>query len=55
MNISRELTIDTEGPGRWRGMPGSLNAKQLLEQETITEKELAALVAGGREAQPVPA
>ena len=30
-------------------------AKQLLEQETITEKELAALVAGGREAQPVPA
>ncbi|WP_033925849.1 hydantoinase B/oxoprolinase family protein [Sphingomonas sp. 35-24ZXX] len=31
LNISRELTIDTGGPGRWRGMPGSLNVKQVLE------------------------
>ncbi|MPZ45436.1 MAG: ATP-dependent zinc metalloprotease FtsH [Betaproteobacteria bacterium] len=30
-------------------------AKQLLEQETITEKELAALVEDVRDAQPVPA
>ena len=31
INISRELTIDTGGAGRWRGMPGSLNIKQVLQ------------------------
>jgi N-methylhydantoinase B len=31
INISREMTIDTEGAGRWRGQPGSLNVKQVLE------------------------
>ncbi|MEY2927847.1 MAG: hypothetical protein RL367_2324, partial [Pseudomonadota bacterium] len=31
LNISREMTIDTGGAGRWRGMPGSLNVKQVLE------------------------
>jgi cell division protease FtsH len=30
-------------------------AKQLLEQETITEKELTVLVKGAQDAQPVPA
>lgn len=30
LNISRELTIDGGGAGRWRGMPGSLNVKQVL-------------------------
>jgi N-methylhydantoinase B len=29
INISREMTIDTEGAGRWRGQPGSLNVKQV--------------------------
>jgi N-methylhydantoinase B len=31
LNISREMTIDTEGAGRWRGQPGSLNVKRVLE------------------------
>jgi N-methylhydantoinase B len=31
INISREMTTDTEGAGRWRGQPGSLNVKQVLE------------------------
>jgi N-methylhydantoinase B len=31
INISRELTIDSGGAGRWRGMPGSLNVKQVLD------------------------
>jgi N-methylhydantoinase B len=31
INISRDLTIDTGGAGRWRGMPGSLNVKKVLE------------------------
>ena len=31
INISREMTIDSEGAGRWRGQPGSLNVKQVLE------------------------
>ncbi len=31
INISREMTTDAEGAGRWRGMPGSRNVKQVLE------------------------
>ncbi len=31
INISREMTIDAGGPGRWRGAPGSLNVKKILE------------------------
>ncbi|MCH8133005.1 MAG: hydantoinase B/oxoprolinase family protein [Myxococcales bacterium] len=31
INISREMTIDTGGAGRWRGQPGTLNVKQVLE------------------------
>ncbi len=30
LNLSRELAIDGEGAGRWRGMPGSRNVKQVL-------------------------
>jgi N-methylhydantoinase B len=33
INISREMTIDSEGAGRWRGQPGSLNVKQVLEAD----------------------
>lgn len=29
INISREMTQDSEGAGTWRGQPGSLNAKQV--------------------------
>ena len=31
INISREMTMDAEGAGRWRGLPGSLNVKKVLE------------------------
>jgi N-methylhydantoinase B len=31
INLSRELTTDTGGAGRWRGQPGTLNVKQVLE------------------------
>lgn len=31
VNLGREMTIDTEGAGRWRGQPGSLNVKKVLQ------------------------
>jgi N-methylhydantoinase B len=31
INIDREMTIDAGGAGRWRGLPGSLNVKKVLE------------------------
>jgi N-methylhydantoinase B len=31
INRSRELVTDSGGPGRWRGQPGTLNVKQVLE------------------------
>ena len=31
INLSREMTTDTGGAGRWRGQPGTLNVKQILE------------------------
>ncbi|MCJ8156129.1 hydantoinase B/oxoprolinase family protein [Sphingomonas sp. LaA6.9] len=31
LNISREMTTDAGGAGQWRGAPGSLNVKQVLE------------------------
>jgi N-methylhydantoinase B len=31
INISREMTTDTGGAGRWRGQPGTKNVKQVLE------------------------
>ena len=31
LNLSREMTTDTGGAGRWRGQPGTLNVKQVLE------------------------
>lgn len=36
LNISRELTTDAGGAGRWRGMPGSLNVKQVLKPMMAT-------------------
>jgi N-methylhydantoinase B len=30
LNLSREMVIDSEGAGRWRGQPGSLNVKKVL-------------------------
>jgi N-methylhydantoinase B len=34
INIGREMTIDSEGAGRWRGQPGSLNVKKVLKPTT---------------------
>jgi len=34
LNISREMTTDGGGAGQWRGAPGSLNVKQVLEPTT---------------------
>jgi len=34
LNLGREMTIDTGGAGRWRGQPGTLNVKQVLEPVT---------------------
>jgi N-methylhydantoinase B len=31
INISREMVTDAGGAGQWRGCPGSLNVKQVLE------------------------
>jgi len=31
LNIGREMTTDSGGAGRWRGQPGTLNIKQVLE------------------------
>jgi len=31
INIGREMTTDTGGAGRWRGQPGTLNVKKVLE------------------------
>lgn len=36
LNISRELTTDAGGAGRWRGMPGSRNVKQILKPMMAT-------------------
>jgi N-methylhydantoinase B len=34
LNLSREMTTDTGGAGRWRGQPGTLNVKKVLEPFT---------------------
>ena len=31
INLSREMVIDSGGAGRWRGQPGSLNVKKVME------------------------
>ena len=34
INLSREMTTDSGGAGRWRGQPGTLNVKQVQEDFT---------------------
>jgi N-methylhydantoinase B len=34
INISREMTTDSGGAGQWRGQPGSLNVKRVMEPTT---------------------
>jgi N-methylhydantoinase B len=57
INISREMTTDTGGAGRWRGMPGSLNVKQALEPTMAMAWMVSAAhplrgMCGGNDASP---
>ena len=57
LNISREMTLDSEGAGRWRGQPGSLNVKQVLKPTTamawmVTSTHPLSGLAGGDDASP---
>jgi len=57
LNLSRELTPDTGGAGRWRGQPGTLNVKQVLEPVTavawmVSMKPPLRGLCGGEDAAP---
>ena len=57
ININREMTIDSEGAGRWRGQPGSLNVKKVLEPTTAMAWMVSAAhplrgLCGGDDASP---
>jgi N-methylhydantoinase B len=57
INVSREMTIDSEGAGRWRGQPGSLNVKKILEPTTAMAWMVSAAhplrgLCGGDDASP---
>jgi N-methylhydantoinase B len=57
INISREMTTDSEGPGRWRGQPGSLNIKKVLQPTTAMAWMVSAAhplsgICGGEDASP---
>jgi len=57
INVSREMTIDSEGAGRWRGQPGSLNVKKVLEPTTAMAWMVSAAhplrgLCGGEDAGP---
>jgi N-methylhydantoinase B len=57
INISREMTIDSGGAGRWRGQPGSLNVKKVLEPTMamawmVSETHPLRGLCGGEDAGP---
>jgi N-methylhydantoinase B len=57
LNLSRELTPDTGGAGRWRGQPGTLNVKQVLEPVTavawmVSRRHPLRGLCGGDDAAP---
>ena len=57
INMSRELVTDTGGPGRWRGQPGTLNVKQVLEPTTavawmVSKRHPLRGLLGGDDAAP---
>jgi N-methylhydantoinase B len=57
INMNREMTIDSEGAGRWRGQPGSLNVKRVLEPTTAMAWMVSAAhplrgLLGGDDASP---
>jgi N-methylhydantoinase B len=57
LNLSRELTTDTGGAGRWRGQPGTENVKQILKPATamawmVSQKHPLRGLEGGDDAAP---
>jgi N-methylhydantoinase B len=57
VNLSREMTTDTGGAGRWRGQPGTRNVKQVLEPFTAVARMVSIRhplrgLAGGDDASP---
>jgi N-methylhydantoinase B len=57
INISREMTMDSEGAGRWRGQPGSLNVKKVLKPTTamawmVSAQHTLSGMCGGDDASP---
>ena len=57
ISVSREMITDSEGPGQWRGMPGSLNVKQVLSPATamawmVTQEHPLRGMCGGDDASP---
>lgn len=57
LNLSREMTTDTGGAGRWRGQPGTRNIKQVLEPASamtwmVSRKHPLRGLNGGDDAAP---
>lgn len=57
LNLSREMTTDTGGAGRWRGQPGTCNIKQVLEPVSamtwmVSRKHPLRGLCGGDDAPP---
>jgi N-methylhydantoinase B len=57
INLGRELTTDTGGAGRWRGQPGTLNVKKVLEPTTavawmVSKRHPLRGLRGGDDAAP---
>jgi N-methylhydantoinase B len=57
MSLSREMVIDSEGAGRWRGQPGSLAVKKVLQPVyastwMVTSKHPLRGMCGGDDASP---
>jgi N-methylhydantoinase B len=57
LNLSRDLTPDTGGAGRWRGQPGTKNVKQILEPAMamawmVSQKHPLRGLQGGDDAAP---
>ncbi len=57
LNISRDMTTDACGAGQWRGMPGSLNVKQVLQPMTAMAWMVSAAhpisgICGGNQGTP---
>ena len=57
LNLSREMTTDTGGAGRWRGQPGTRNIKQVLEPVSamawmVSRKHPLRGLCGGDDAGP---